>query len=46
MSIRLETERLVIRKFEKEDWKQLHIYTSNPEGMIYIPDEECPEEEA
>lgn len=46
MSIWLETERLVIRRFEKEDWKQLYTYTSDAEVMKYIPDGVYTEEQA
>jgi len=46
MSFRLETRRLVIRKFEKEDWKQLYEYASDPEVRRYIPNGAYTEEEA
>jgi RimJ/RimL family protein N-acetyltransferase len=38
MNINIETERLVIRNFKFDDWKQLYTYTSNQEVMRYIPD--------
>ena len=34
----IETNRLVIRKFEQDDWKALLEYTSNQAVMEYIPE--------
>ncbi len=38
MGIRLCTERLIIRQFAAEDWKDLHEYLSDPEVLRYEPD--------
>ncbi len=45
----LETERLIIRRFKKDDWKDLYEYLSNEEVVKYEPyevftEEECKEE--
>ena len=34
----IETERLLIRPFQAEDWVALYAYTSNPAVMAYIPE--------
>jgi [ribosomal protein S5]-alanine N-acetyltransferase len=34
----IETNRLVIRKFEAEDWQAVYEYTSNADVMTYIPE--------
>jgi len=31
----LQTERLIIREYVKEDWQQVHIYSSNPEVVKF-----------
>ena len=33
----LETERLILRRFCPEDWKDLHEYLSDPEVVCYEP---------
>jgi ribosomal-protein-alanine N-acetyltransferase len=30
------TERLILRDFEKEDWKSVHDYASDPEVVRYV----------
>lgn len=35
----LETERLVVRRFEVDDWRFVHEYTSRPETMEYMEEE-------
>jgi RimJ/RimL family protein N-acetyltransferase len=35
--MRLETERLLIRRFRAEDWKDLHAYLSDAEVVRYEP---------
>jgi RimJ/RimL family protein N-acetyltransferase len=32
---RLETERLILRQFRNEDWRDLHLYYSDPEATKY-----------
>ncbi|MBT3320271.1 MAG: GNAT family N-acetyltransferase [Clostridia bacterium] len=34
----IETQSLLIRQFEKDDWKHLHAYTSKESVMKFIPD--------
>lgn len=34
----IETERVLIRKFELKDWQAVHEYTSNINVMTYIPE--------
>jgi RimJ/RimL family protein N-acetyltransferase len=34
----LETDRLVLRRFEPDDWKDVHAYASDAETMTYILD--------
>ena len=34
---RLETERLIIRRFTKDDWKDLHEYLSNEKVVEFEP---------
>ena len=34
----IESERLVIRKFEENDWQAVHRYTSDSKVMKYIPE--------
>ena len=34
----IETQRLIIRQFEPDDWKEVHEYTSDPQVMAYIPE--------
>jgi ribosomal-protein-alanine N-acetyltransferase len=36
--VSIETERLIIRKFESTDWKDLYEYLSLPEVLRYEPD--------
>ncbi|KON85499.1 acetyltransferase [Sporosarcina globispora] len=35
--MRINTERVIVRKFKAEDWNAVYEYTSNPEVMKYIP---------
>jgi [ribosomal protein S5]-alanine N-acetyltransferase len=42
----IETERLIIRDFQEEDWRELFAYTSNPRVMEYIPEGVFKEEDA
>jgi RimJ/RimL family protein N-acetyltransferase len=34
----LETQRLRIRSFRRNDWQAVHDYTSDPDVMMYIPE--------
>lgn len=34
----LETERLIIRPFQAEDWRAIHAYTSDTETMAWMPE--------
>lgn len=38
MSIRIETERLVLRQFEEEDARELHDVCNEPYILKWIPD--------
>lgn len=42
----INTDRLVIRKFEIEDWQDVYEYTSNSRVMKYIPEGVFTEENA
>lgn len=42
----IESNRLVIRKFEAEDWQAVYEYTSNADVMTYIPEGVFTEEDA
>ncbi|RDY85366.1 GNAT family N-acetyltransferase [Bacillus amyloliquefaciens] len=42
----IKTDRLVIRTFEPEDWKDVYEYTSNLNVMKYIPEGVFTEEDA
>ena len=33
----LETERLIIREFNEDDFKDMHTYASKPEVTMYLP---------
>lgn len=44
--MKIKTDRLVIRTFEREDWQDVYEYTSNPEVMKYIPEGVFSEEDA
>ncbi len=47
MSIGLiETERLRIRRFMLDDWRDVHAYTSDAEVMTYIPEGQLTAEQA
>ncbi len=35
--VELETERLVLREFRKDDWKVVHEYAVDPEVVRYMP---------
>ncbi len=41
----LRTERLIIRDFEKEDWKEVYKYTSQETVMEYMPEGVLTQEE-
>jgi ribosomal-protein-alanine N-acetyltransferase len=43
VSIRIETERLLIRPFEADDWRAVHAYLSDPGVRFFVP--EWPETE-
>jgi [ribosomal protein S5]-alanine N-acetyltransferase len=32
----IETSRLLVRRFEPDDWKMVHPYTSDPDVMAYV----------
>lgn len=34
----IKTERLIIRNFELDDWKEVHEYTSKKSVMKYMPE--------
>jgi [ribosomal protein S5]-alanine N-acetyltransferase len=36
-NLRLETERLILRDFREEDWRDVHEYGSDPEVVKYMP---------
>ena len=40
----METERLIIRNFKEEDWKDLYEYLSQEDVLKYEPEWECTEE--
>ncbi|MCA1038513.1 GNAT family N-acetyltransferase [Bacillus infantis] len=42
----IETERLIIRDFHEEDWRELYTYTSDAKVMEYIPEGVFDEEAA
>jgi [ribosomal protein S5]-alanine N-acetyltransferase len=42
----IESNRLVVRKFEAEDWQAVYEYTSNADVMTYIPEGVFTEEDA
>lgn len=42
----LETERLIIRRFRKEDWQDLYDYLSRPEVVRFEPYDVCTERDA
>ena len=44
MKIITETERLIVRTFVQEDWRQAHVYLADPQVMRYLPDEPYDEE--
>ncbi|MCM2675534.1 GNAT family N-acetyltransferase [Alkalicoccobacillus plakortidis] len=37
--MKIETERLIIRPFYKDDWEELHTYTSDKNVMFYLPED-------
>lgn len=45
-NMNIKTDRLVIRTFEPEDWKDVYEYTSNLNVMKYIPEGVFTEEDA
>ncbi|MFF2176809.1 GNAT family N-acetyltransferase [Lysinibacillus sp. NPDC058147] len=42
----IKTNRLLIRKFEVQDWQAIYEYTSNPNVMKYLPEDVFNEEQA
>ena len=44
--MRLTTERLTIRRFEADDWRDLHDYLSQPEVVEHEPYDVFSEEQA
>lgn len=35
--ILIETDRLILREFRKDDWKEIHLYASDPEVVRFMP---------
>lgn len=42
----IETQRLIIRRFEPRDWEEIYRYTSMPDVMKYIPEGTFTEDQA
>ncbi len=42
----IETERLIIRRFQLGDWREVWEYTSDPDVMKFLPEEPFTEEKA
>lgn len=43
--LQLETERLILRQFEEEDWSDLHKYYSNPQATKFTVGRQFTEED-
>lgn len=42
----IETERLLLRSFEPEDWRKVFLYMSDPEVIRYLPEEPYAKEDS